>query len=79
MSETEVLHKVNVRDLSIRCAVCGRYQTLTDFEACDGYNAYTYECEDSPCEPAATRTLVEVPSVLDVFYQKPPECGGTGD
>ncbi len=79
MSESEVLHKVNIRDLSIRCGHCNTYQTLTGFEPGDGYNIYTYECENDECDPAVTRTLVEVPVVLDVFYQKHPDCGGTGD
>ena len=63
MSEPEVVHKVNIRDLSIQCGQCRTYQTLTDFEACDGFNRYTYECENETCETSVTRTLVglEVP------------------
>ena len=72
-------HKVNIRDLSIRCGRCNRYQTLADFEPGDGYNIYTYECEAPGCDAAATRTFVEVPTVLDVFFQKHPDCGGAGD
>lgn len=73
------LHKINIRDISIRCGHCNSYQTLSGFEPSDGYNIYTYECKNDTCDPAATRTLIEVPVFLDIFYQKHPECGGTGD
>jgi hypothetical protein len=72
-------HKINIRDMSIRCGACHAYQTLSGFEPADGYNVYTYECENDTCDPAATRTLVEVPAVLDLFYQKHPDCGGPED
>ena len=67
---------INIRDLSIRCGRCGEYQTLCDFEAGDGFNRYTYECDDSPCVAEETRTELEVPVVLDLFKKKPPMCGG---
>jgi hypothetical protein len=62
---------INIRDLSIRCGRCDTYQTLVAFEPGDGFNSYTYECEDSTCAPEATRTIVEVPEVLDLFSQAP--------
>lgn len=70
---------INIRDLSIKCGRCDRYQTLTAWEPGDGYNRYTYECEDSGCDPAQTRTLLEVPEILDLFARKHPEsaCGGS--
>jgi hypothetical protein len=70
--------KINIRDLSIRCGACGTYQTLSAWEPGDGYNAYTYECVDSPCEASRTRTVLEVPVILDEFYEAHPEsgCGG---
>ena len=70
--------KINIRDLSIRCGSCGEYQTLCAWEPGDGYNAYTFECENGVCDPARSRTLVEVPVVLDLFYEAHPEsaCGG---
>ncbi len=71
--------KINIRDLSVRCGRCDAYQTLCRFEPRDGYNVYTYECEHDRCEPAATRTLLEVPVVLDEFFEKHPDCGGGGD
>ena len=71
--------KINIRDISIKCGHCGTYQTLSGFEPADGFNIYTYECEDDRCAPATTRTLVEVPVVLDAFYQKHPDCGGPED
>lgn len=71
--------KINIRDLSVKCGVCGTYQTLSAWEPGDGFNAYTYECESGPCEAEKTRTVVEVPVVLDLFYEAHPEsgCGGS--
>jgi len=70
--------KINIRDLSIRCGRCGTYQTLTSWEPGDGFNAYVYECENEVCAPVETRTILEVPVVLDLFYEAHPEssCGG---
>ncbi len=70
---------INIRDLSIRCGRCNAYQTLVGFAPGDGYHVYTYECESGGCDPAATRTLLEVPEVLDLFYQRHPEstCDGS--
>jgi hypothetical protein len=70
--------KINIRDLSIRCGCCRAYQTLVRWEPGDGFHAYIYECEDTGCDPEASRTVVEVPVVLDLFYEAHPEssCGG---
>ncbi len=77
--KTEPENMVNIRDLSIRCGRCQSYQTLTTYEPGDGYNVYTYECENETCRPEATRTLVEVPVVLDLFARRHPEsdCDGS--
>lgn len=62
---------INIRDLSIRCGNCDRYQTLTAFSQEDGYNVYVYECESDSCRPSMTRTLLEIPEVLDLFATHP--------
>lgn len=67
---------INIRDLSIKCGRCHTYQTLVGFEQGDGFNSYTYECDNETCLPDGTRTIVEVPEVLDLFYQAHPSCGG---
>jgi len=67
---------INIRDLSIKCGRCGTYQTLVGFEPGDGFHAYVYECEGGPCDPGATRTIIEVPEALDLFYRRHPDCGG---
>ena len=58
---------INIRDLSIRCAQCMNFMTLASYEPREGWNAYTYECEGGTCDPAAARTVVEVPVALDEF------------
>lgn len=70
---------INIRDLSIKCGVCDTYQTLSGWEPADGFNVYTYECENDACRPQATRTLLEVPTVVDLFARRHPEsaCGDT--
>lgn len=70
--------KINIRDLSIRCGRCGVYQTLVAWHPGDGFHAYTYECEDTGCDPEASRTVLEIPEVLDLFHEPHPEsaCGG---
>ena len=67
---------INIRDISIKCGVCGEYQTLCRFERREGWNVYSYECEDGPCRPEATRTVVEVPEDLDAFARRDPEWQG---
>jgi hypothetical protein len=69
---------INIRDLSIRCGRCGTYQTLASYEPGDGYNIYTYECDNDACRPEQSRTLVEVPVVLDLFARRHPESGCDG-
>jgi hypothetical protein len=69
---------INIRDISIKCGQCGTYQTLCGFEARGDLNVYTYECENDRCQPAVTRTLIEVPSELDEFARRDPEWRGGG-
>ena len=62
---------INVRNLSVKCGNCDTYQTLAAFRRRgDGWNVYTYECENDVCDPAVTRTLVEVPEDLDEFARR---------
>lgn len=67
---------INVRDISIKCGRCNTYQTLVGFAHHEGWNVYTYECENDVCDPAATRTLVEVPQELDEFARRDPQWRG---
>lgn len=69
---------INIRDISIKCGQCGTYQTLCGYEARGDCNVYTYECENDRCEPAVTRTLIEVPRELDDFARRDPEWRGGG-
>lgn len=66
---------INIRDLSIKCGRCGGYQTLCGFRRSGDSNVYTYECENQVCDPATTRTLLEVPRHLDEFARRDPEWG----
>jgi hypothetical protein len=70
------VESINIRDLSIKCGRCGTYQTLCGFAKGDGVHVYTYECEDTGCEPTATRTLLEVPIELDMFAKRDPSWEG---
>ena len=63
---------INIRNLSIKCGNCGDYQTLSAFARRQEWNVYTYECESDVCDPAVTRTLVEVPAELDEFARWDP-------
>jgi hypothetical protein len=67
---------MNIRDLSIRCGHCGTYQTLCGFAGGEERNVYTYECENEVCDPAVTRTLVEVPREIDEFARRDPSWRG---
>lgn len=67
---------INIRNLSVKCASCGEYQTLVRFEPAEDWNAYTYECEGTACDPAASRTLLEVPVDLDAFARRDPTWKG---
>lgn len=67
---------INIRNLSIKCGNCQTYQTLSRYEPGDEHNVYTYECEGQVCDPAVTRTLVEVPKALDEFARRDPAWRG---
>lgn len=69
---------IDIRDLSIRCGNCDDYQTLCGFHRREEWNVYTYECENDVCDPAVTRTLLEVPVELDEFASRDPEWKGEG-
>lgn len=62
---------INIRNISVKCGRCDTYQTLTSFSRRgDGWNVYTFECENDVCDPASTRTLIEVPEDLDEFARR---------
>ena len=67
---------INIRNLSIKCGHCETYQTLCAFERKEDWNVYVFECENDACDPAMTRTLVEVPEALDEFARRDPSWGG---
>jgi len=67
---------INIRDVSVRCGRCLNFMTLTAYAPREGWNAYTFECDVGSCDPAGSRTVVEVPVALDEFAQKHPDCGG---
>ena len=69
---------INIRNISIKCGNCDTYQTLSAFEQRGEWHVYTYECENEVCDPAVTRTLVEVPRELDEFAHRDPEWRGGG-
>jgi hypothetical protein len=67
---------INIRNISIRCGRCNAYQTLSKFERRGEWNVYSYECENGVCDPAVTRTLIEVPAALDEFANRDPDWHG---
>jgi len=68
---------INIRNLSIKCGNCDTYQTLSHFaRGREGWNVYTYECENEICDPAVTRTYLEVPADLDEFARRDPGWRG---
>ncbi len=67
---------INVRNLSIKCGHCDTYQTLSHFSRRDEWNVYAYECENEICDPAVTRTYLEVPADLDEFANRDPNWHG---
>lgn len=69
---------INIRNLSVKCGQCETYQTLSGFAQREDWNVYTYECENATCDPAVTRTLLEVPVDLDEFANRDPEWRGGG-
>jgi len=72
----EGLSKVNIRNFSIKCGCCNTYQTLSHFQRQEDWNVYTYECENEICDPAASRTLIEVHGALDEFANRDPTWRG---
>ncbi len=79
MTEDQVAENfspINIRNVSIKCGRCQSYQTLSAFERRGTWNVYTYECEDQVCEPSHSRTLIEVPAVLDEFANRDPNWRG---
>ena len=73
---TEATPTINIRNLSIKCGSCETYQTLVGFTRRGEWNVYTYECENDVCDPAVTRTLLEVPAELDEFANRDPGWKG---
>ena len=80
MSQTPQM--INIRNISVKCGNCETYQTLCGYHHReeDNWNVYTYECENDRCDPAVTRTLVEVPHEIDQFARRDPQWrGGSHD
>jgi hypothetical protein len=69
---------IDIRNISVKCGYCNTYQTLASFARKEEWNVYTYECENEICDPAVTRTLIEVPREIDVFARRDPEWRGGG-
>ena len=69
---------INIRNLSIKCGHCDTYQTLSGYARREDWNLYTYECENEVCDPAVTRTIVEVPAELDEFARRDSDWRGGG-
>lgn len=67
---------VNVRNFSVKCGVCGEYQTLVAFSAGEEWNTYRYECDNGLCVPEQTRTLLEIPAFLDEYSRRDPGWRG---
>lgn len=68
---------INIRNLSVKCGHCGQYQTLMTFsQTGDGWNVYTYECEDQVCDPELSRTHLELPHDLDEYAHRDPGWKG---
>lgn len=72
------LEPINIRNLSIKCGHCETYQTLSGYRPEGESNVYVYECENDVCDPAMTRTLVEVPRDLDQFAERDSGWRGGG-
>ncbi len=74
---TGTVGMINIRNLSVKCGHCGAYQTLMTFsQSADGWNVYTFECEDTPCSPDQSRTMIEIPQDLDEYAHRDPEWRG---
>jgi len=78
MSDVNRVSTINIRNLSVKCGNCSTYQTLAGFGTREEWNVYTYECENDQCDPAVTRTHVEVPQDLDEFANRDPNWRGGG-
>lgn len=72
------MNTINIRNISIKCGNCNTYQTLSAYDRREEWNVYTYECENATCDPAVTRTYIEVPAELDVFARRDPGWRGGG-
>jgi len=64
---------IDLRQFSIKCGNCETYQTLVGYTPRGEWNVYTYECENETCDPAVTRTLLEIPRELDEFARRDPD------
>ncbi|MDA8020201.1 MAG: hypothetical protein MPN21_22415 [Thermoanaerobaculia bacterium] len=76
---TKGLSPVDIRNFSVKCAYCGSYQVIVRFRNLDeDWNEYTYECDQPPCsaEVERTRTVLEIPTALDVFARRDPTWHG---
>lgn len=60
----------------MKCGNCSTYQTLVGFGRRESWNIYTYECENDRCDPAVTRTLIELPRAIDEFARRDPSWEG---
>ena len=69
---------INIRNLSVKCGNCDGYQTLSHFEPRGEWNVYTFSCENEICDPAVTKTLLEVPRAIDEFANRDPDWRGGG-
>jgi hypothetical protein len=67
---------INIRNISVKCGNCSTYQTLATFSRRAEWNVYSYECENDVCDPAVTRTLIEVHRDLDEFANRDPNWRG---
>jgi len=63
---------VNLRNFSVKCGFCSEYQTLCGYSVEAGWNVYVFECDNSVCDTARSRTLIEVPIDLDEFAERDP-------
>ena len=76
--EPRDLHVIDIFMMSVKCGNCETYQTIVGFKKFPDKNVYTYECENERCDPAVTRTLIEVPRDLDAFAHRDPQWRGGG-
>ena len=62
---------INIRDVSLRCGQCRNFMTLSAYEARDGWNAYTFECDGGGCGGPAV--------LIDGEYEDLPAGGSIPD